>query len=86
MVHAATNTLAVFLYAGSLAARLRGRHRLGRTIGLFGLAAVSAGGYIGGHLVYKQTAQVNQGAPDMHGSSTGGGGWPRSTRCLRANC
>ncbi len=66
LVHAATNTLAVLLYAGSLAARLRGRHRLGRTIGLFGLAAVSAGGYIGGHLVYKQTAQVNQGAPDLH--------------------
>ncbi|MFD2767158.1 Rieske 2Fe-2S domain-containing protein [Micromonospora eburnea] len=66
LVHAATNTLAVALYAGSLAARLRGRHGLGRTLGLFGLAAVSAGGYLGGHLVYKQTAQVNQGAPDMH--------------------
>ncbi|MFU8876156.1 Rieske 2Fe-2S domain-containing protein [Micromonospora sp. SL4-19] len=66
LVHAATNSLAVALYAGSLAARLRGRHQLGRTLGLFGLAAVSVGGYIGGHLVYKQTAQVNQGAPDMH--------------------
>ncbi|HEX5543829.1 MAG TPA: Rieske (2Fe-2S) protein [Micromonospora sp.] len=66
LVHAATNTLAVALYTGSLAARLRGQHGLGRTLGLFGLAAVSAGGYIGGHLVYKQTAQVNQGAPDMH--------------------
>ncbi|MCW3817970.1 Rieske 2Fe-2S domain-containing protein [Micromonospora sp. DR5-3] len=66
LVHAATNTLAVALYAGSLAARLRGRHQLGRMFGLFGLTAVSAGGYLGGHLVYKQTAQVNQGAPDMH--------------------
>jgi nitrite reductase/ring-hydroxylating ferredoxin subunit/uncharacterized membrane protein len=66
LVHAATNTLAVALYAGSLVARLRGRHQIGRTLGLFGLAAVNAGGYIGGHLVYKQTAQVNQGTPDMH--------------------
>jgi len=66
LVHAATNTLAVALYASSLAARLRGRHGLGRALGLLGLAAVSGGGYLGGHLVYKQTAQVNQGAPDMH--------------------
>lgn len=66
LVHAAANILAVALYAGSLASRLRGRHQLGRTLGLFGLTAVSAGGYLGGHLVYKQTAQVNQGAPDLH--------------------
>ncbi|MET7747771.1 Rieske (2Fe-2S) protein [Micromonospora sp. NPDC005367] len=66
LVHAAANAMATALYAGSLAARLRGQHQLGRTLGLFGLAAVSAGGYLGAHLVYKQTAQVNQGAPDMH--------------------
>lgn len=66
LVHAATNTVALALQAGSLAARLRGWHGLGRALSLFGLAAASAGAYIGGHLVYKQTAKVNQGAPDMH--------------------
>lgn len=76
LVHAATNTLGTAVYAGSLAARLRGRHGLGRLLGLVGLAAVSAGAYLGGHLVYKQTAQVNQGAPDMHRVEYG---WRRVT-------
>lgn len=66
LVHAAANTLGVALYAGSLAARLAGRHGTGRTLGYLGLATASGGAYLGGHLAYKQAAQVNQSIPDMH--------------------
>jgi nitrite reductase/ring-hydroxylating ferredoxin subunit/uncharacterized membrane protein len=66
LVHAASNSVGVTLYAGSLAARLSGRHGTGRVLGYLGLAAVSAGAYLGGHLTYKQTAQVNQGATELH--------------------
>lgn len=59
LVHAAANIAAVSLYAGSLVARLRGRRMRGRTLGFAGLAAVSVGGALGGHLVYRQGAGVN---------------------------
>ncbi|GAA3743930.1 hypothetical protein GCM10022225_29460 [Plantactinospora mayteni] len=65
LVHALANGMAIGLYAGSLAARLTGRHGLGRTLGYLGLAAVSSGGFLGGHLAYKQAASVNQGVPDL---------------------
>lgn len=57
VVHAAANSAAVVLYALSLAARRRGRG--GRLLGLAGLTAVSLGGYLGGHLSYRQAAGVN---------------------------
>ncbi|WP_369916063.1 Rieske 2Fe-2S domain-containing protein [Plantactinospora sp. KBS50] len=66
LVHAAANVVGVTLYAGSLAARLAGRHGAGRTLGFLGLAAVSGGAYLGGHLAYKQAAQVNHGVTEMH--------------------
>ncbi|WP_192765964.1 Rieske 2Fe-2S domain-containing protein [Plantactinospora soyae] len=65
LVHAAANGVAILLYAGSLAARLSGRHGIGRTLGFAGLAAVSSGAFLGGHLAYKQAAGVNQGVPDL---------------------
>jgi nitrite reductase/ring-hydroxylating ferredoxin subunit len=65
LVHAAANAVATACYAGSLAARLAGRHGAGRTLGFLGLAAVSGGGYLGGHLAYKQAAGVNQGVPEL---------------------
>jgi nitrite reductase/ring-hydroxylating ferredoxin subunit/uncharacterized membrane protein len=65
LVHAAANLTAVSLYAGSLAARLRGRHALGRSLGFLGLAAAAAGGYLGGHLAYRQVAGVNQSASEL---------------------
>lgn len=71
LVHAAANTVGVTLYAGSLAARLSGRHGAGRTLGFLGLSAVSLGAYIGGHLAYKQGAQVNQSISEMHLMSDG---------------
>jgi nitrite reductase/ring-hydroxylating ferredoxin subunit/uncharacterized membrane protein len=66
LVHAASNAAAVALYAGSWAARLSGRHRLGRMLGFAGLSTVSAGAYLGGHLAYKMGAGVNQAVPELH--------------------
>ena len=59
LVHAASNGLGVALYAASLVARLRGRHGLGRAFGLAGVSAIGIGGYLGGHLSYRQSAGAN---------------------------
>ncbi|RCV54104.1 Rieske 2Fe-2S domain-containing protein [Marinitenerispora sediminis] len=53
LVHAAANTAAVGLYALSSAARTRGRHGLGRALGLAGLTTVGVGGLLGGHIAYS---------------------------------
>lgn len=66
LVHAASNSVALVFYAGSLAARLRGRHGMGRALAYLGLSAASAGAYIGGHLAYKQGAQVSQSISELH--------------------
>ncbi|TDC44818.1 (2Fe-2S)-binding protein [Micromonospora sp. KC207] len=66
LVHAASNTIGLTLYAGSLAARLNGRHGTGRALAYLGLSAASAGAYLGGHLAYKQGAQVNQSVSELH--------------------
>lgn len=55
-VHAAANTVGLALYIGSIAARCGGRRRLGQKLGLLGLAAVSAGGAIGGDLALRRSA------------------------------
>ncbi|MER5481104.1 Rieske (2Fe-2S) protein [Streptomyces sp. NPDC002734] len=59
LLHAALNNAAVWLYAGSYAARRSGRQGLGRGLAVAGLAAVSAGGALGGHLAYRQAAGAN---------------------------
>jgi uncharacterized membrane protein len=51
LVHAASNTVALGLYAASYAARRNGLHRRGAVLALAGSAAAGAGGYLGGHLV-----------------------------------
>ncbi|MER5456891.1 Rieske (2Fe-2S) protein [Micromonospora sp. NPDC002389] len=71
LVHAASNTVALVLYSGSMAARFSGRHQLGRTLGWLGLGAAGAGAYLGGHLAYKQGAQVNVSVSDLHLISDG---------------
>jgi nitrite reductase/ring-hydroxylating ferredoxin subunit/uncharacterized membrane protein len=65
LVHAAGNTVALTLYIASLAARLRGRHGLGRALGYAGLSAAGGSAYLGGHLSYKQGAGVNQAVSDL---------------------
>ncbi|MDT0306611.1 Rieske (2Fe-2S) protein [Streptomyces sp. DSM 44917] len=72
LVHAAANTVAVGLYAASLAARLRGRRMKGRALAYAGLLTVSAGGALGGHLAYRQAAGVNHAEPV---SVLAGPGW-----------
>ncbi|MER5332403.1 Rieske (2Fe-2S) protein [Micromonospora sp. NPDC002717] len=71
LVHAASNSVGLAFYAGSMAARMTGRHNLGRTLGFLGLSAASMGAYIGGHLAYKQGAQVNQSISELHRMSDG---------------
>jgi nitrite reductase/ring-hydroxylating ferredoxin subunit len=63
LVHAASNTIALGLYATALAARLRGKSAMARRLSYAGLAAVGAGGYLGGHLAYRQAAGVNHAEP-----------------------
>ncbi|ATO15585.1 (2Fe-2S)-binding protein [Micromonospora sp. WMMA2032] len=71
LVHAGANIVGLTLYAGSLAARLNGRHGLGRALAYLGLSAASGGAYLGGHLAYKQGAQVSQSVSEMHLISDG---------------
>ncbi|TDB70610.1 (2Fe-2S)-binding protein [Micromonospora sp. KC723] len=66
LVHAASNTVGLALYAGSFAARLGGRHGTGRVLAYLGLSAASMGAYIGGHLAYKQGAQGSQSISELH--------------------
>jgi nitrite reductase/ring-hydroxylating ferredoxin subunit/uncharacterized membrane protein len=60
LVHATCNTLALLCYSASLAARLAGRRKAGVGLGLAGAAAISAGGYLGGHLSYVQQVGVEK--------------------------
>jgi len=56
LVHAAANAAAIALYAASAVVTGRPAKRLR----LAGLAAAGAGGYIGGHIAYRQSAGANQ--------------------------
>jgi nitrite reductase/ring-hydroxylating ferredoxin subunit/uncharacterized membrane protein len=60
LVHATFNTVALLCYSASLAARLAGRRKAGVGLGLAGAAAISAGGYLGGHLSYVQQVGVEK--------------------------
>jgi nitrite reductase/ring-hydroxylating ferredoxin subunit/uncharacterized membrane protein len=66
LVHAAANAVALALYAGSLAARSRDRHAVGRALAYTGFSVAGGGAYLGGHLSYQQGAAVNQAALDLH--------------------
>jgi nitrite reductase/ring-hydroxylating ferredoxin subunit/uncharacterized membrane protein len=59
LVHAAANITATSLYAASLVARAQGRRGSGKALAYLGLAVVGAGGFLGGHLTYRQAAGVN---------------------------
>ncbi|MCU1407006.1 MAG: (2Fe-2S)-binding protein [Glaciihabitans sp.] len=59
LVHSAANAAAASLYAVSLVQRIRGRHGSGKLFSYAGLLMASAGGYLGGHLSYRQAAGVN---------------------------
>jgi nitrite reductase/ring-hydroxylating ferredoxin subunit/uncharacterized membrane protein len=59
LVHATANVTAVGFYAASLVARATGRQGAGKVLGFLGLGIVSFGGFLGGHLSYRQAAGVN---------------------------
>jgi nitrite reductase/ring-hydroxylating ferredoxin subunit len=67
LAHAVSNTAALGLYTASLACRVTGRTRAGRTLGFLGLAAVGAVGRLGGHLAYRQAAGAHhaEAVPDV---------------------
>lgn len=52
LVHAASGATATTMFAASLIARLAGRPAGGRLLALGGLAAVTAGGFLGRHLAF----------------------------------
>lgn len=56
VVHALTNGVAIGAYAGSWVARGRGARRAGVGLALVGAAAMSAAGYLGGHLAHARGA------------------------------
>lgn len=60
IVHEAANVLATALYACSWAARRRGNQGLGKILSFAGLATAGIGGFLGGHLSYRQGAGVNR--------------------------
>jgi nitrite reductase/ring-hydroxylating ferredoxin subunit len=64
VVHAAANTGALVLQAASFLARRRGNTALGKRLSSGALAALGAGGYIGGHLSYVLGAGVDRTAFD----------------------
>ncbi|WP_242883283.1 Rieske (2Fe-2S) protein [Actinomadura litoris] len=59
LVHASGMLTASTLYSASLVARSRGREGTGRALGFAGLAALLAGGYLGGHLAFRLAAGAN---------------------------
>lgn len=60
LIHAATNTTALAFYVASLANRRQGRRGRGVALGMAGLGILSAGGYLGSHLAYRQGQGVDQ--------------------------
>jgi nitrite reductase/ring-hydroxylating ferredoxin subunit/uncharacterized membrane protein len=58
-VHAIANVIGLGLYGWSLRARRRGDRRTGTALGLAGMSAMAAGGYIGGHLSHSRGVGVN---------------------------
>jgi nitrite reductase/ring-hydroxylating ferredoxin subunit len=59
VVHATANTAALTCYGASLAARLRGRRRLGGRLSLAGLSFAGVGAFLGGHLSFRLAAAAN---------------------------
>jgi nitrite reductase/ring-hydroxylating ferredoxin subunit len=71
LVHALGATTASGLYAASLLARSRGRTGSGKALSLAGLTALMAGGYLGGHLAFRQAAGASHVEPVTHLVSLG---------------
>jgi nitrite reductase/ring-hydroxylating ferredoxin subunit/uncharacterized membrane protein len=66
LVHAASGACASVLFAGSLLARMTGRTASGRALTLGGLAATTAGGFLGRHLAFPMGAGASHAEPVTH--------------------
>ncbi|WP_041938751.1 MULTISPECIES: Rieske 2Fe-2S domain-containing protein [Frankia] len=66
VAHAGANSLAVGCYLASLLVRWGGHDRLGRRLGLAGLAVAGTSAYLGGHLAYRQASGVNHAEEVTH--------------------
>ena len=66
LVHAVSTATASLLYTASLVARTRGREGAGRALGYAGLTALMAGGYLGGHLAFRQAAGASHADQTAH--------------------
>lgn len=64
LVHALANLTASVCYLASYGLRRQGRTAAGRAAAMVGLAAIGAGGALGGHLTYAQGAGVFRHQPE----------------------
>jgi nitrite reductase/ring-hydroxylating ferredoxin subunit/uncharacterized membrane protein len=71
LVHSAANLVATALYGASYVQRLRGRTTSAKLLGWTGLGAVGLGGFIGGHLAYRQAVGANHAEDVPHLVSPG---------------
>ncbi|RJT78054.1 (2Fe-2S)-binding protein [Arthrobacter cheniae] len=69
IVHASANIIAVVLYSLSLIQRLRGKS--GKLLSYTGLVVVSAGGFLGGHMSYRQALGANHNEDVPHRVAAG---------------
>jgi nitrite reductase/ring-hydroxylating ferredoxin subunit len=60
VAHGVANVTASTLYLLSLRARRNGRRGRGKVLAMLGLAAVGAGGFLGGHLTFRRAIGVDQ--------------------------
>ncbi len=73
LFHGVLNLAGTALQAASLAARLAGRRRPARVLGMTSMTVTAAAGYVGGHLVQGRAVMVNRVA-----TSTGPNRWVRA--------
>jgi nitrite reductase/ring-hydroxylating ferredoxin subunit/uncharacterized membrane protein len=71
LAHAISQTAATALFAGSLLARAAGRRGTGYLLSAGGLAAATAGGYLGGHLALRLGAGASHAEPIGHLAALG---------------
>jgi len=71
LVHSVANLVATGLYGASYLQRVRGKQASAKLLGLAGLGAVGLGGFIGGHLAYRQAVGANHAEDVPHLVSPG---------------
>jgi nitrite reductase/ring-hydroxylating ferredoxin subunit len=66
LIHALSTTTAGGFYLASLVARQRGHTGTGKVLGYAGLTALLVGGYLGGHLAFRQGAGASHAESVAH--------------------